>query len=128
MMSSRRIDLTGERFGRLHVQGYAGYNSKSRLGMWACVCDCGSTKLVEGKRLREGNTTSCGCVRVRRSAVACNPRRRHNSEPSKPRSRLHAAQVAADRAREVPPVTLVRLRFMEDRPDAEQTQGATQTE
>jgi hypothetical protein len=53
----RRIDLTGQRFGRLVAVAYAG-NSK-----WSCACDCGARVVVHRDALRCGNTKSCGCLR-----------------------------------------------------------------
>ena len=50
-------DITGQRFGRLIVTGYAG-NS-----MWSCKCDCGEKLDVKGSKLRSGHTKSCGCLR-----------------------------------------------------------------
>lgn len=59
-----REDLTGRRFGRLVVEGPApdkvlksGYHEP----MWICVCDCGKRKVIRGKSLRGGITSSCGC-------------------------------------------------------------------
>jgi hypothetical protein len=54
---SKRIDLTGKRFGRLVVPAYAGGEK------WFCVCDCGVRVVVRGDRLREGKTKSCSCLR-----------------------------------------------------------------
>lgn len=30
--------------------------------MWVCRCDCGNTKVVRGKSLTSGVTSSCGCL------------------------------------------------------------------
>ncbi len=50
--------LTGQRFGRLLVLGYAG----SRQGAyWHCLCDCGNGVTCKGERLTFGTTKSCGC-------------------------------------------------------------------
>ena len=57
---AKRIDLTGQKFGRLYVEKYAGYN-KFKYAVWQCKCDCGNTVVVPGKALRTGNTKSCGC-------------------------------------------------------------------
>ncbi len=54
------IDLTGERYGRLIVLGYAGYLFGCRTAWW-CRCDCGTVKRVAGNAMRRGRTTSCGC-------------------------------------------------------------------
>ena len=54
------IDLTGQRFGRLVVVERA--ESKGKRTMWKCLCDCGNTKVVGAGNLKNGHTTSCGCV------------------------------------------------------------------
>ena len=28
---------------------------------WKCECECGNIAIVDGTRLRSGNTKSCGC-------------------------------------------------------------------
>ena len=37
-------DLTGQKFGKLTVLGFGGYeqNTRQRVAMWNCHCDCGS--------------------------------------------------------------------------------------
>lgn len=76
---SSRIDLTGRRFGRLVVQGYAG--NRGGMTIWTCLCDCGNTTVVYGNNLRRGYTVSCGCYRHEcenaRNALC----RTHGSEP-----------------------------------------------
>lgn len=64
----RRIDLTGQHFGRLTVTGYSGTASNGNA-RWACQCSCGRTVVVDGWRLRRGLTTSCGCYRREASAA-----------------------------------------------------------
>lgn len=58
----KRIDLTGQRFGRLVVISFAGRN-KQNYAMWNCTCDCGGHITTRGADLRNGSTTSCGCSR-----------------------------------------------------------------
>lgn len=55
-------DLTGQRFGRLVVIGYAG--SSNGRAMWHCLCDCGNETTVYGYSLRRGNTRSCSCLKI----------------------------------------------------------------
>ena len=52
----KRIELTGQKFGKLTVTGYAGANQ------WSVRCDCGTEKTVAGAALRGGHTKSCGCA------------------------------------------------------------------
>lgn len=55
----RVIDITGQRFGRLLVVSYHG--SRKRHAFWLCRCDCGMSKVVNGKAMRAGDIVSCGC-------------------------------------------------------------------
>lgn len=54
------IDLSGQKFGRLHVMARHGTTLPVR---WQCRCACGATCTVEGLLLRDGRTKSCGCLR-----------------------------------------------------------------
>lgn len=56
-------DFVGFRFGRLTVLSRAG-TSASGKALWTCKCDCGRETAVETSRLRNGNTSSCGCLRL----------------------------------------------------------------
>lgn len=57
-MGGKRIDLTGQVFGRLTVVGYS--HSKYDA-YWKCVCTCGAECVVRGLGLKAGDSTSCGC-------------------------------------------------------------------
>lgn len=57
-----RVDLTGERFGKLVVLEY---NPKSFR--WRCKCDCGGERNVLSSNLRRGLAGSCGCLKPRKS-------------------------------------------------------------
>ena len=56
---SKKIDLTGDRFGRLKV--IREYGRKRKEVTWLCQCDCGNQIVVNGYALRRGTTKSCGC-------------------------------------------------------------------
>lgn len=62
MKMSTRIDLTGQRFGRLTVVAPVKKPNNSKL-YWDCVCDCGGSKVVLGSNLKTGATRSCGCLK-----------------------------------------------------------------
>lgn len=65
---AKKKDETGNRYGRLLV---IRRSSSSRAGSkWLCKCDCGKYTEVYGCALRSGNTTSCGCYRRERQALA----------------------------------------------------------
>ena len=56
-----RVDLVGQRFGRLRVLAPAPRNN--RKARWFCVCDCGNFSAVDGNAMAKGKTRSCGCLR-----------------------------------------------------------------
>lgn len=60
---SVRIDLTGQKFGRLTVLEYDLEATKAHTNgaYWKCQCDCGNIKSIAGTYLRRRLTTSCGC-------------------------------------------------------------------
>lgn len=58
---SRRIDLTGQRFGHVVVLREFAIN-KHRETMWLCRCDCGTEFVKRGWQLRSGNVQDCGCA------------------------------------------------------------------
>lgn len=60
---SKKIDLSGQRFGRLVVLCEDG-RAKNGGVIWKCHCDCGNETHVTGDSLRKGRTTSCGCFNV----------------------------------------------------------------
>lgn len=57
--SDQRLDLTGQRFGRLTVLAPA--KNIGSMTAWRCRCDCGKETAVMTAHLRSGQTTSCGC-------------------------------------------------------------------
>ncbi len=58
--SRKKLDLTGQRFGRLTVL-HPVDNIGDRTA-WLCRCDCGRETVAKTAHLRSGHTTSCGCV------------------------------------------------------------------
>lgn len=60
-MPRRVKDLTGQRFGRLFVISFS-HTDKNDDAVWNCLCDCGNLYQGIARRLRSGNTRSCGCL------------------------------------------------------------------
>ncbi len=58
--SRKKLNLTGQRFGRLTVVGPA--ENVGERTAWLCRCDCGQSVVVKTCRLRTGHTKSCGCL------------------------------------------------------------------
>lgn len=57
-----KLDLTGQRFGRLTVTQELPERSREGQVQWLTKCDCGKTLATKGGPLRDGRTTSCGCL------------------------------------------------------------------
>jgi hypothetical protein len=57
-------DLTGMVFARLKVLSYAGRTGKRQDVSWHCICECGTSVVVRGAKLKSGWTKSCGCYKV----------------------------------------------------------------
>ena len=64
---SKKIDLKGQRFGRLVV---IEQDLTSKRTKWICKCDCGNTKSVQATHLRSGVTQSCGCYHKEKAREA----------------------------------------------------------
>ena len=58
-----RIDLTGQKFGKLTVEKLIGKNGRNII--WECRCECGNIVKVDRGNLRNGHTKSCGCLKHR---------------------------------------------------------------
>lgn len=55
------MDLTGQRYGRLTVIEKTPERYHGQV-VYKCRCDCGNIKKVPSGSLRNGSTTSCGCL------------------------------------------------------------------
>lgn len=58
----KRIDMTGQTFGRYIVLRFVG-QMHNYGAHWECRCSCGNIRVVAGQALRNGTTKSCGCLR-----------------------------------------------------------------
>lgn len=59
------VNIVGKRFGKLKVIGVSPDRTKGGDIKYICKCDCGNYTEVIGYNLRAGNSTSCGCGRVK---------------------------------------------------------------
>ncbi len=63
MKNINSIEMVGKTFGRLTVISLSdlrnGYEKT-----WNCECVCGGKAIIRGCSLRNGNTRSCGCLKV----------------------------------------------------------------
>lgn len=60
----RIVDLLGKKFSKLKVIEKTEKRDSSGAIIWLCECECGKTSLVSSRSLKEGNTKSCGCLKV----------------------------------------------------------------
>lgn len=62
-----KLDITGQRWGRLVAVRHVGYATKKsgareqRTSVWLWQCDCGNTKEIPADDVKHGGTRSCGC-------------------------------------------------------------------
>ena len=63
MHSTKKLDLTGQRFGMLTVLRPA--NNIRKRTAWVCKCDCGRETVTATVHLRNGHSKSCGCQDIR---------------------------------------------------------------
>jgi len=84
--STRKLDLTGQRFGKLTVVSPA-ENANGRTA-WLCRCDCGREVAVKTYHLRSGHTKSCGCLLGGSDARASKQRGRTPEQLRRIRERL----------------------------------------
>ena len=68
---SRRLDLTGQRYGKLTVlqeaEAIISGQGGNKTTAWLCRCDCGKNKIVATAYLRSGSTRSCGCLKKKQT-------------------------------------------------------------
>lgn len=62
-MHHATVDMVGKKCGKLTVIERKGTHPKRGGAMWLCRCECEREKVIEGRLLRDGTTTSCGCVK-----------------------------------------------------------------
>ena len=56
----KKMNLIGEKYGRLTVIAEA--KNKGKKTQWLCQCDCGKQKIILTSSLRSGRCKSCGCL------------------------------------------------------------------
>lgn len=59
---SKKISMLGKKFGKLLVIQEVEERDPDGSINYLCQCDCGNKKIVNGVSLRQGVTTSCGCI------------------------------------------------------------------
>lgn len=59
-MPRLRVNIEGQKFGRLTALHDVGYQDRDRL--WECLCECGQFTIVKAGQLKAGKVKSCGCL------------------------------------------------------------------
>lgn len=67
----KKINLIGNRYGRLVVIEEAARSPGITNAMWICRCDCSNiTQPIRSTDLTRGKTKSCGCLKIERTKEA----------------------------------------------------------
>jgi hypothetical protein len=61
---SNMADIAGQRFGRLLALAPTTSRAPDRHVLWKFLCDCGALVQRSAKAVKNGNTSSCGCLRT----------------------------------------------------------------
>lgn len=69
--------LVGKRFGKLVVLERV-ENDRFNHVNYKCQCDCGGITIVDAGNLRQGNTSSCGCIKSKGEMIINNWLQEHN--------------------------------------------------
>ena len=57
----------GQKYGRLTVTGFF---HKGKKWYWECACECGNSIITQAYLVRNGHTSSCGCLQRERASEA----------------------------------------------------------
>lgn len=83
---SKATESIGQKFGKLTVVSLVNFDKFGNQKV-LCYCDCGKEKITALTRLKKGDTTSCGCLRLENAnkqlikASKNNPKIKGKSEP-----------------------------------------------
>jgi len=65
--NQEREHIRNQKFGKLTALENLGRRAEDGKVEWRCKCDCGNETIVTEKNLKNGNSTSCGCVRLEKA-------------------------------------------------------------
>lgn len=63
-LGKRTENLLNKKFGKLTVIKFKEID-KNKKAIWYCQCECGKIIATSTHNLKSGNTTSCGCSRIK---------------------------------------------------------------
>lgn len=73
-----KMSIQGKTFGRLTVKSLSGSDEHGK-SLWNVVCSCGKRLIVLGSSLCNGNTKSCGCLKVEKFTERVTTHAMHNT-------------------------------------------------
>lgn len=76
MTQIERIEITGQKFGRLTALQYVG-SHRTEGPIYQCECECGTLGDATSFNLRRGLKKSCGCLQVERCTPDPDSARKH---------------------------------------------------
>lgn len=85
--------MLGRRFGMLTVLEQRG-KTPAGQAKWRCSCDCGGETTTTGGHLRNGHTTSCGCLHTTHGVAAMNAATRTHGQSRRPIYRVWRGMIA----------------------------------
>jgi hypothetical protein len=63
-MHKNTKNLINQKFEKLTVIEYVGKQDRREGVFWNCLCECGNKVIVHRKELSNGDSKSCGCIKV----------------------------------------------------------------
>lgn len=95
-----KIDLTGQRFGRLTVVKESGKVKNGSI-LWECICDCEKVKVISSNSLRTGNTSSCGCSLAEKNSARFTAMNLSRTKDSSPLTKLYGRYKSGAKFRKI---------------------------
>lgn len=77
-VSKRRLDIKGQKFGRLTAIAPCKH-PETGVSTWLCQCDCGNQTFVVAGYLRNGSIQSCGCGKFNVGQYSANHMTKHGA-------------------------------------------------
>lgn len=91
-VGTKRMDHTGEKYGRLTAIEFVKTTGSSHDSIWKFQCDCGKMKNVIMNKVKRGDTRSCGCLQRENSSKRAKEKKlnyRHGDANVKRRVRMY---------------------------------------
>lgn len=89
-VDSKRIDLTGRKFGELTVIKLSDKRGDNNTLLWECKCSCSNIVYLQGYSLIHGHYKSCGCKRDAKRDAGVKEFIEHDRIDGTRKSALHA--------------------------------------